>query len=91
MTSGARPAPTAVAAGQLVSGIGLHDPQGLLRTRPDRLSLSSGTQPVRSSQLAGYRDNAFVPRAVPGVRRTAMRNGCSSPVSPPSALVAISH
>jgi hypothetical protein len=39
----------------------LHDPQGLLRTRPDRLALSNGTRPVSSSALSGYLDTAFVP------------------------------
>jgi hypothetical protein len=52
----------AVAAGQLVSGIGLHDPQGLLGTRPDRLTLSSGTRPASSLALSSYDDGAFVPR-----------------------------
>ena len=52
----------AVAAGQLVSGVALHDPDGLLRTCPDRLALSSGTRPASSSALSGYDDTAFVPR-----------------------------
>jgi hypothetical protein len=55
-------ASAAVAAGQLVCGVGLHDPGGLLRTCPDRLALSSGTQPASSLALSGYRDAAFVPR-----------------------------
>ena len=52
----------AVAAGQLISGVGLHDPDRLLRTCPDRLALSSGTQPVGSLAPSDYRDTAFVPR-----------------------------
>jgi hypothetical protein len=55
-------ASAAVAAGQLVCGVGLHDPGGLLRTSPDRLALSSGTQPASSLALSGYHDAAFVPR-----------------------------
>ena len=55
-------AAAAVAAGQLVSGVGLHDPDGLLRTCPDRLALSSGTRPASSLAPSGYRDTAFVPR-----------------------------
>jgi hypothetical protein len=55
-------AAAAVAAGQLVSGVGLHDPHGLLRTCPDRLALSSGTRPASSLAPSGYRDTAFVPR-----------------------------
>lgn len=55
-------ASAAIAAGRLVPAIGLHDPQGLLRSRPDRLALSSGTQPVSSLALSGYRHTAFVPR-----------------------------
>jgi hypothetical protein len=55
-------ASAAVAVGQLVSAIGLHDPHGLLRMCPDRLALSSGTQPVSSLALSGYHDIAFVPR-----------------------------
>jgi hypothetical protein len=62
MGSACRSASAAVAAGQLVSGVGLHDPHGLLRTCPDRLALSSGTLPVSSLALSGYRDTAFVPR-----------------------------
>lgn len=46
-----------------MSGVGLHDPQGLLRQSPDRLALSNGTRPVSSLTLSGYRDTAFVPRA----------------------------
>ena len=56
------PDSAAVAAGQLVSGVGLHDPHGLLRTCPDRLALSIGTRPVDSLALSRYRDTAFVPR-----------------------------
>jgi hypothetical protein len=52
----------AIADGQLVSGVGLHDPQGLLQTSPDRLALSCGVRPVSSLALSGYRDTAFVPR-----------------------------
>jgi len=55
-------ASAAVAAGQLVSGVGLHDPQGLLGTCPDRLALSNGTRPASSLALSSYRDTAFVPR-----------------------------
>lgn len=64
MGSACRSASAAVGAGQLVSGIGLNDPHGLLRTCPDRerLALSSGTVPVSSLALSGYRDTAFVPR-----------------------------
>jgi hypothetical protein len=60
--SGSASAALAIAAGQLVSGISLHDPHGLLRQCPGRLALSSGTQPANSLALSGYRDNAFVPR-----------------------------
>jgi len=52
----------AVADGQLVSGVGLHDPQRLLRNSPDRLALSRGVRSVSSLALSGYRDSAFVPR-----------------------------
>src|SRR5271156_1955333 len=52
----------AVADGQLISGVGLHDPQRLLRTSPGRLALSCGVRPVSSLALSGYRDTAFVPR-----------------------------
>jgi hypothetical protein len=62
MRSACQSTSAAVAAGELVSGVGLHDPQGLLRTSPDRLALSSGTRPVSSLALSGYRDTAFVPR-----------------------------
>jgi hypothetical protein len=53
----------AIAAGNLVSGIGLHDPQSLLSARPGRLALSSGTQLVSSPSVSGYLDTAFVPQA----------------------------
>jgi hypothetical protein len=62
MENACESASAAVAAGQLISGVGLHDPQGLLRTSPDRLTLSSGTRPVGSLGLSGYRDTAFIPR-----------------------------
>jgi hypothetical protein len=62
MRSACRSASAAVAAGQLVSAIGLQDPYGLLQDSPDRLTLSTGTQPARSLALSGYRDTAFVPR-----------------------------
>jgi len=52
----------AVADGQLVSGVSLHDPQRLLQTSPDRLALSCGVRAVSSLALSGYRDTAFVPR-----------------------------
>jgi hypothetical protein len=52
----------AIAAGNLVSGIGLHDPHSLLSAHPARLELSSGTQPVCSAGLSGYLDTAFVPQ-----------------------------
>jgi hypothetical protein len=54
-------ASAAVANGQLVSAIGLHDPHGLLHAGADRLALSGGTQPAKSMVLPGYRDTAFVP------------------------------
>jgi hypothetical protein len=53
----------AIAAGNLVSGIGLHDPESLLSARPGRLALSSGTQPVSSAAVSGYLDTALVPQA----------------------------
>jgi hypothetical protein len=62
MENACESASAAVAAGQLISGVGLHDPQRLLRTSPDRLALSSGTQTVNSVALSGYRNTAFVPR-----------------------------
>lgn len=62
MENACESASVAVAAGQLISGVGLHDPQGLLRTYPDRLTLSSGTRPVGPLALSGYRDTAFIPR-----------------------------
>ncbi len=55
-------ASAAIAAGQLVSAVGLYDPHGLLHTWPQRLALSSGTQPVSFPAFSGYRDTAFVPR-----------------------------
>jgi len=55
-------ASAAIAAGRLVSAVGLHDPHLLLQGCPERLALSSGTQAVTSLALSGYRDTAFVPR-----------------------------
>jgi hypothetical protein len=74
----------AVAAGQLVAGVGLHDPHGLLRTCPDRLALSSGTQPVGSLALSDYRDTAFVPRSPwrePGSQERRLLLAAEPPVS----------
>ena len=62
MSSACKSTSAAVAAGELISGVGLHDPQRLLRTSPDRLALSGGVRPVSSLALSGYRDTAFVPR-----------------------------
>jgi hypothetical protein len=78
------PDSAAVAAGQLVSGVGLHDPDGLLRTCPDRLALSSGTRPVGSLALSDYRDTAFVPRGPwrePGNQERRLLLAAEPPVS----------
>jgi hypothetical protein len=74
----------AVAAGQLVSGVGLHDPHGLLHTCPARLALSSGIRPVGSLALSGYRDTAFVPRGPwrePGSQERRLLLAAGPPVS----------
>jgi hypothetical protein len=52
----------AVAAGRLVSDLGIYDPDGLWSGDRTRLALSAGTRAAGGLGLTSYRDRAFVPR-----------------------------
>jgi hypothetical protein len=49
-------------SGRLVPDVGIHDPYGLLRDSPTRVTISAGTQAASDLGLAPYRQAAFVPR-----------------------------